>query len=320
MESNRSWFYRVIRQREIGIIISLFILLLVFSVINPAMLLPDNLRAVLRASAFTGILSVGTTWILISGSFDLSIGSVAGLASVVTSFLAVKQGVAVIPAVVMGLLAGMSIGLLNYCLIFKAKIPAFLATIGTMYIAKGLAQYISKGFQIYPLPESVGVFGTATPLGVSWHFLIFVFLVIISQVILFRTVYGLEVRATGSDRETARNTEVNIRKVSISTSIIVGVLSALSGILLMSRLVTGYAEIGASWGLTSIAACAIGGVSLFGYEGSFFGMLLGVITLQVIQNGLVVIGLSPYLNVIIVGVILVITAAIDWQRRTRLDL
>ena len=77
---------------------------------------------------------------------------------------------------------------------------------------------------------------------------------------------------------------------------------------------------GASWGLTSIAACAIGGVSLFGYEGSFFGMLLGVITLQVIQNGLVVIGLSPYLNVIIVGVILVITAAIDWQRRTKLDL
>jgi len=320
MESNRSWLYRIVRQRESGIIISLVLLLTLFSTINPVMLRPDNLQTILRASAFTGILSVGTTWILISGSFDLSIGAVAGLASIVTSYLVVKQGVAVIPAIIIGLLSGTGIGILNYNLVFKVKIPAFLATIGTMYIAKGLSQYISKGFQIYPLPKSVGDFGTATPLGISWHFLIFISLVIISQVALFSTVWGLEVRATGSDRETARNTEVNIRKVSISTSIIVGTLSALGGILLMSRIITGHAEIGAGWELTSIAACAIGGISLFGYEGSFFGMLLGVITLQVIQNGLVVVGLSPYLNVIIVGVILVITAAIDWQRRIRLNL
>ncbi|MGY5875148.1 MAG: ABC transporter permease [Candidatus Thorarchaeota archaeon] len=321
MESRRCWFRKVVARREFGIVVSLGILVIIFSSVNPVFLNIDNIFTMLRASAFMGVMAVGVAWLLMSGSIDLSIGGVAGLASVITAQMIVAGGYPVIPSILAGLSAGVVFGILNYNLVFGLKIPAFLATIGTMYIAKGLGEFISNGFQIYiSEPESVRAFGTATPLGISWHFIIFITLMIVSQIILFETVYGLEVRATGSNRETAKNTEVNIRKISISTFLIVSILSALAGILLMSRIITGTTAVGTGWELATITACAIGGVSLFGYEGSFVGVFLGVLTLQVIKNGLVVVGLSPYLNTAIVGIILVVTAAIDWQRRSQLDL
>jgi ribose transport system permease protein len=229
------------------------------------------------------------------------------------------MGFPIIPSVIVGLMSGTITGIINYNLVFNANIPAFLATIGTMFIAKGMGLYISKGWEVYPLPDIVGKFGRAQPLEISWHFWIFVCLIIISQLFLSLTVWGLEVKATGSDREIARLTEVNINKVSKSVFMICGTTSALAGILLMARLITGKATTGTGWELQVITAVAIGGVSLFGYDGSFIGVFLGIMTIQVIQNGLVVIGLSPYLNTIVVGIILLFTAVIDWRRRAALN-
>jgi ribose transport system permease protein len=320
MRPHSNWLYSLIKSREAGIVIALILMLGVFYAINPRMLILANIQAIFRASAFVGIMSIGVTWILISGSIDLSIGAVAGMASIITSYLIVKQGYPIFVSVIAGLVSGGLFGMMNYWLVYTMKIPAFLATIGTMYIGKGIALFISNGFQIYPLPAVVGEWGTAMPLGTSWHFWIFVILVIISEFVLFQTVYGLEVRATGSDRNIAIKTEVNVKKINLTTFVTIGTLSALSGILLMTRIIAGNSEIGAGWELSAIAASAIGGVSLFGHDGSFIGMFLGVMALQIIQNGLIVIGVSPYLNTVVVGIILVLTAAIDWQRKTTLDL
>ena len=311
---------KIVQRREFAIGVVLIVLVTFFSMLNPTFLKPDNIFAILRGGAFIGVMAVGVAWVLISGTFDLSTGSVAGMTAIITSTLIVKEEYPVIPAIVIGLLAGATIGIINYTLVFKTHIPAFLATIGTMFLAKGTALFISEGWEVYPLPDIIGDFGKAQPLGVSWHFWIFVSLVIISQLLLVLTVWGLEVKATGSDREIARLTEVNIRKVSISVYMICGTLSALAGILLMSRLITGKATIGTGWELQVITAVAIGGVSLFGYEGSFIGVFLGILAIQVIQNGLVVIGLSPYLNTIVVGIILLFTAVIDWRRRASLSI
>ena len=311
---------KIVQRREFAIGVVLIVLVTFFSMLNPTFLKPDNIFAILRGGAFIGVMAVGVAWVLISGTFDLSTGSVAGMTAIITSTLIVKEEYPVIPAIVIGLLAGATIGIINYTLVFKTHIPAFLATIGTMFLAKGTALFISEGWEVYPLPDIIGDFGKAQPLGVSWHFWIFVSLVIISQLLLVLTVWGLEVKATGSDREIARLTEVNISKVSISVYMICGTLSALAGILLMSRLITGKATIGTGWELQVITAVAIGGVSLFGYEGSFIGVFLGILAIQVIQNGLVVIGLSPYLNTIVVGIILLFTAVIDWRRRASLSI
>ena len=310
----------LIERREFAVAVALIVLVIIFSAINPSFLKPGNLFAILRGGAFIGVMAVGVAWVLLSGTFDLSTGAVAGMAAIITSGLIVYEGWPIILSIVCGMLCGMIIGLVNYFLVFKTHIPAFLATIGTMFIARGISEYISKGWEIYPLPESVAEFGISQPLGLSWYFLIFVSLVIVSQLLLSFTVWGLEVKATGSDREIARLTEVNIKKVSISVYVICGVLAALSGILLMTRISAGKANIGTGWELQVITAVAIGGVSLFGYEGSFIGMFLGILVIQTIQNGLIVIGLSPYLNTIVVGVILLFTAIIDWRRRAKLEI
>jgi ribose/xylose/arabinose/galactoside ABC-type transport system permease subunit len=307
-------------RREFAIVAALIMLVVVFSAINPAFLRPDNLRAILRSGSFIGVMAVGVAWVLLSGTFDLSTGAVAGMAVIIASTLMAEGEYSIVFSVFIGLLSGAVIGITNYFLVFITHIPAFLATIGTMFIAKGMALFISKGWEVYPLPEVIGQLGRAQPLGISWHFLVFVSLVIISQLFLSLTVWGLEVKATGSNREIARLTEVNIKKVSISVYMICGALAALSGMLLMSRLATGKPTIGTGWELQVITAVAIGGVSLFGYEGSFVGVFLGILVIQVIQNGLIVVGLSPYLNTIVVGVILLITAIIDWRRRASLDI
>jgi ribose transport system permease protein len=231
-----------------------------------------------------------------------------------------EAGVPIVLAFICGCLSGLAIGLVNYYMVFKVHLPAFLATIGTMFIAKGIGLFISKGWEIYPLPESLGAFGDAQPLGISWPFWIFIVLIVISQLLLSFTLWGLEVKATGSDREIARLTEVNIENASMSTFLICGALSAFAGMLLMARLGSGRPSIGIGWELQVITAVAIGGVSLFGYEGSFFGVFLGILAIQVIQNGLIVIGLSPYLNTIVVGIILLFTAFVDWRRRASLDM
>jgi ribose/xylose/arabinose/galactoside ABC-type transport system permease subunit len=311
---------RIAQRREFTIVVVLIVLVTIFSILNPEFLEPDNIFVILRGGAFIGVMAVGVAWILISGSFDLSTGAVAGMATVIASTLIMEAGVPIVLSVICGCLSGMVIGLVNYYMVFKVHLPAFLATIGTMFISKGIGMYISKGWEIYPLPESLGVFGNAQPLEISWHFWIFVFLIIISQLFLSFSLWGLEVKATGSDREIARLTEVNIEKASLSTFLICGTLSAFAGILLMTRLGAGKPAIGTGWELQVITAVAIGGVSLFGYEGSFVGVFLGILAIQVIQNGLIAIGLSPYLNTIVVGVILLFTAFVDWKRRANLDI
>jgi len=311
---------KIVQRREFAIVVVLIVLVAFFSILNPAFLRLDNIFVILRGGAFIGVMAVGVAWILISGSFDLSTGSVAGMATVISSTLIMEYGVPIIPSIICGCVSGTIIGLVNYYMVFKVHLPAFLATIGTMFIAKGIGMYISKGWEIYPLPESLGMFGSAQPLNISWHFWIFMFLIVISQLLLSFTLWGLEVKATGSDREIARLTEVNIEKASMSTFLICGTLSAFAGMLLMSRLGAGKPAIGVGWELQVITAVAIGGVSLFGYEGSFLGVFLGILAIQVIQNGLIIIGLSPYLNTIVVGMILLFTAFVDWKRRASLDI
>ena len=311
---------KIVQRREFAIGAVLIVLVIFFSMLNPAFLKLGNIFAILRGGAFIGVMAVGVAWVLISGSFDLSTGAVAGMAVVIASALMVEMNYPVIPSIICGCLGGAIIGIVNYFLVFKTHIPAFLATIGTMFIARGIGLFISKGWEFYPLPESVNVFGTAQPLGISWHFWVFIFLIVISQLLLSFTLWGLEVKATGSDREIARLTEVNIEKASMSTYLICGTLAALAGMLLMTRLASGVPTIGTGWELQVITAVAIGGVSLFGYEGSFIGVFLGILAIQVIQNGLIIIGLSPYLNTIVVGVILLFTAFVDWKRRASLNI
>ena len=296
------------------------VLIVIFQLANPIFLSPINIATMLRAAAYTGIISIGMALCLISGTIDLSVGSTAALASVVFGTAIRDYGLSLIVAIFIGILSGLVIGLVNSFIILKMKVTPFIATISMLFVVRGLANWISNGYNIYPLSEQVLKLGSARPLGVSWAFIFFVIFALIAHLILQHSLFGLLIRATGSDRETARNTEVDVDDVNLKTLVAISVLAAIAGIFISFVINAGSPTVGAGWEFTAITACAIGGVSLFGYHGTIFGMFCGLMVIQIIQNGLVMVGISPYVQGVAVGAILLVAMAVDVRRRTYLDL
>ena len=312
MDLVRKWIAR----REISALIMLLALCGIFQAANPVFLSWANMGAMFRALSLPGIMAIGMAICLISGAIDLSVGASAGFAASLSSVLMMRLDYPIWFAILAAIAVSALIGLLNYIAIYRLKIIAFIATIGMMYVLKSVANWITNGTSVYPIPETVVQFGQAQPLGVSWSFWIFLVLLIIAEIVLSQTVWGLEVRATGSNRETARDTEVRIEFVSVSVLILLGALAGLSGVLAMSRVAAGNPTIGTGWEFQAILACALGGVSLFGHDGSLFGMFLGLLLMQTITTGLVEIGVNPYLEGAIMGVLLICALALDVQKRT----
>lgn len=305
---------------EMGILGATLIAMLLFWGINPVFLSPPNLVSMLRATAYTGIIAVGMALCLMSGTLDLSVGATAGLASVLSAKAMVVWGWPAGLALLLGLAAGGCVGLFNGWVITRLKVNAFIATIAMSFIVKGIANTLCSGFSIYPLPEGLTVWGNWKLGGISLAFWILLGVMGIAALVLRATVLGLEIRATGSDRDSAICTDVNVDLVNIKTLVGVGVLAGLAGILLTLALNAGTPTLGGGWELTIITACAIGGVSLTGYEGSIPGLLLGLVFLQVISNGLIMVGVSAYLQPVAVGIILLLAMIVDTRRRRYLNL
>lgn len=311
---------RILAIPEAGIIIIMVMLAGIFQVINPIFLTPLNVAGMMRAMAYPGLVAIGMTLCLISGVIDLSVGATAGLASVVFGYCSVyfKFGLAL--SGIVALLCGLVVGLMNGLIITKTHVTPFIMTICSMYAVRGLASWISNGYLIYPLPDGFTGLGSVNAFGISWAFWLMIGLMLVAWFFLDRTVWGLTVRATGSDRESAKCTEVNVDRVHVSVFAITGVLAALAGVMVSLILNGGSAMVGTGWELLAIAACAIGGVSLFGYEGSFIGLFCGLLTMQVIQNGIVVIGVSSYTQTIVIGIILLASMVMEVRRRRWLNM
>lgn len=311
---------RLISIPEAGIFTILLTLVITFQMINPAFLSYGNISGMLRALVYTGIVGVGLAICLISGTIDISVGAIAGLASVIFAKIVTTTDIPIWIAVIMGIGVGVLAGSFNAFVIIKLKVTPFIATISTMYVFRGLATYLSNGYSIYPLPDAISAWGRLQPLGISWNFFILVAIMIVAHYMLDHTVWGLSLRATGSDIESAFCCEVDVKFIQASAIITVGALSALAGIMALTILGAAVATLGTGWELIAIAACAIGGVSLFGYSGSMFGLGCGLLTIQVIYNGIITIGVSPYIQVVVVGLILLVSMIIDVRRRTYLNL
>jgi ribose transport system permease protein len=189
-----------------------------------------------------------------------------------------------------------------------------------MFIVRGLANYVSNGYSIYPLPEPVATLGHARPLGISIAFVVFVGVLILGHFLLTHTLFGLKTRATGSDREVAICTEVEVDKINLANLLMVSLLAGVAGILIAFLMNAGSPTVGSGWEFSAITACAIGGVSLFGYHGNMFGLFCGLALVQVINNGIVLIGVNPYMQNVVVGGILLFAMVLDVRRRTYLNL
>ena len=307
---------RLVAVGEVGVLLALVVIVVFFYVLEPAFLSERNIRAILRVVSFVGIIAIGQTILLVSGEIDLSVGAVAGLSAVVSAKLMTALALPVPVALVGGVLVGGCVGLVNGLAVVKLKIPAFIQTLGMLFIGQGLIQLVTNGYPVYPLPKVVGAIGMADfVFGLGWSFVFFVIAAVSADFVLRRTVLGRNMYATGGNPEVARLVGIDTNRYKIGAFMVTGMLAAVAGMFVMADLSSGTTSIGSGWELTVIAGVVVGGVSLFGGSGTMAGGLIGILLLQVVTSGLVVIGVNANWQQIAVGLIMVIAVGLDVLRR-----
>jgi ribose transport system permease protein len=301
---------------EVGVLAAMALLVAFFWLLEPAFLSERNIRAILNVVSFVGIIAIGQTILLVAGEFDLSVGSVAGLSAVVAAKLMTAAALPVALAIVGGVGVGALIGLVNGLIVVRLGIPAFIQTLGMLFIGQGLIQLVTGGYPVYPLPEAINVMGnTDLAFGLGWSFAFFIIAAVVADFVLRRTVLGRNMYATGGNKEVAHLVGINTNAYKIGAFIVVGALSAIAGMFVMADLGSGGTSIGSGWELTVIAGVVVGGVSLFGGAGTVAGGAVGILMLKVVQSGLVVIGVNSNWQQIAVGVIMVMAVGLDILRR-----
>jgi ribose transport system permease protein len=307
---------RLVAVGEVGVLLALIIIVAFFYVLEPAFLSGRNIRAMLQVVSFIGIIAIGQTILLVNGEFDLSVGAVAGLSAVCSAKLMTAFALPVPIALIGGVLVGGLIGLINGFVVVKLRIPAFIQTLGMLFIGQGLIQVVTNGYPVYPLPDVVGNFGYAiVAFGLGWSFVFFILAALIADFVLRRTVLGRNMYATGGNPEVARLVGIDVAHYKIGAFMTVGALAAIAGMFVMADLASGTTSIGSGWELTVIAGVVVGGVSLFGGAGTMAGGLIGVLLLQVVTSGLVVVGVNANWQQIAIGVIMVLAVGLDIARR-----
>lgn len=313
---SRKILMQLVTGGEVGVIAALVLLTLVFWLMEPAFLSQRNVRAILAVVSFVGIIAIGQTILMVAGEFDLSVGSVAGLSAVVAAKLMTAAALPVPLAVLGGLGVGLGLGLVNGLVVVRLGIPAFIQTLGVLFVGQGLIQVVTGGYPVYPLPDAVSAFGRANLVwGLGWSFVFFLAALLVADFVLRRTVVGRNMYATGGNREVARLVGINTNRYKIAAFMTVGGLASVAGMFVMADMATATTTVGSGWELTVIAGVVVGGVSLFGGAGTVIGGVIGILLLRVVQSGLVIIGVDANWQQIAVGVIMVLAVGIDILRR-----
>jgi ribose transport system permease protein len=227
----------------------------------------------------------------------------------------VELGWSIGATIVTTLIVGILVGLFNGLIAVKLEIPAFIVTLGMMFISRSLGDVLTNGDYFYGLPDAFTAVGKATPLGVSWSFWILIALVVLGSFVLRLTIFGSMVTATGGNKQAARVAGINTDAVKIACFVLTSELAMISGILATSFIGTGDSHIGPGMELDVIASTVIGGTSLFGGVGSVIGSFLGTSVLQVIRSGLIMAGINIDWQNVAVGSALAAAASVDLLRR-----
>lgn len=294
-----------------GLLIALIILFVILSLVAPNFLSTRNMLNVLRQVSFVGIIACGMTLALISGNVDLSVGSVVALSSALLGVLYAKAGWPLPLAAVAVLLEATIVGVIAGLIRVRWKIPALIVTLALMISLRGMAFVLTNAFPIPITDERFAFWGGGYVVGIPVPAIIFLIIAAIFIFISTRTVYGRSVYAVGGNEEAARLSGIPVNFIPISILGMTAFLSALSGILLTSRLTSGYAGVGVGWEFDAIAAVLIGGTALFGGEGTIIGTLLGVLFIGLLGNGMVLLGVNPYLQDVARGAIIMLAVLLS---------
>jgi ribose transport system permease protein len=310
----------------------LLALVIVFSLTSPAFFTVSNAMTVSLQVTSIAYLGIGATFVILTGGIDLSVGSILALAGVVAA-LAVKAGVPVPLAMLCGVAVGALCGAINGFFVTVLKLPPFIATLGMMLVARGLALQITGARAVSGLGEAFGELGNGAlwrvveldaqgfpdvvfP-GIPYPVLLMLVLAVLGSILLTRTTLGRHLHAVGSNAEAARLSGVHVRKVVSFAYVVSGALAGLTGCVLMSRLVTAQPNEGVMYELDAIASAVIGGTSLIGGVGTISGTAIGSFVIGILRNGLNMNGVSAFVQQIIIGLVILFTVWIDQMRNRR---
>ena len=299
---------------DYSIIYAVVILIAILSLSSPDFLSLKNFTNVFRQISMIAILTVGMFFVMVGGGIDISCGATVGITGVLFAMFMVNFAINPLIAFFLTILVGAFIGTINGTLVTKFGIPAMIATLGTQSIARGLTYVITGAYPISGLPESIAFLGRGYVFGLSWMpwpVAILVVLAIIAHFVAQRTKFGRSVYAVGGNPEAAYLSGIKDKKIQIITYISLGILSAVAGMILTSRLASGQPNGGLTWEFEAITAAVIGGVSITGGRGKIFGALLGAVLIGLLTNGMTLLDMNSYLQQMVKGIVLVLAIGFD---------
>ena len=303
--------------RDLAMLIILLVVIAVFCILSPAFADAKNFINILKQTAINGILAAGMACVVLTGGFDMSVGSIVGFSGIIAALLAQGDYPLIVP-IGAAVLAGALAGVLNGALVSYCAIPAFVVTLGTKNIIRGLTYVVSKGQPVFGVCPAFEKIATGKLFGVLPYLIVF-YIVIMAIVafILTKTVYGRRIYAIGGNAEAANVSGINVKALKMSVYVIAGLLAGIAGMLLTSRTVSSSPTSGDGYELDAIASVVIGGLSMDGGSGNWYGIVVGSLMLSVLSNGLDMMNIKTYYQLIVKGIIVVVAVYLDVRSRSK---
>jgi ribose/xylose/arabinose/galactoside ABC-type transport system permease subunit len=309
---------RVLGAKETGLAAVLVLIVVFLAWQSPNFLTATNLTVVSRQIALALFLSIGMTFVILSGAIDLSVGSVVALVSVTVGQLMVTAGLPPVLATVLALVVGALVGVFNGAVVAYTRIPSFVVTLGMLAMASGLALGITQGQTISGFPQGFLAIGQGSTLGLPNPVWLAAVAAVVAHLVLARTTFGRHVYLLGSNEQAALLSGIAVRRTKILIFTVASTLAACAAIVETARLTVGQPSAGAGYELAAIGAVVIGGASLFGGEGSILGTVLGTTLLGLILNGLILLGISAYWQQVFSGAVIILAVALNlWRQQHR---
>ncbi|MEO6088633.1 MAG: ABC transporter permease [Umezawaea sp.] len=302
---------------ENGALGGLLVLVVALSILAPSFLSTQNLLNVGVQAAVVAVLAFGSTFVIVSGGIDLSVGSVAALSAMVGAWSSTEAGLPGPLALVLGLATGVVAGLVNGALVSYGRLPAFIATLAMLSIARGLTLVVSQGTPL-ATPDVVSDLGSNLTPFLPVPLLVMLVFFGLTAFVLTRTYQGRAMYVIGGNEEAARLSGIDVRKQKLVIYALSGLFAAVAGMLLAGRLASAGPQAAVGYELDAIAAVVIGGASLSGGVGRASGTLIGALVLAVLRNGLNQLQVSPFWQQVVIGVVIALAVLLDTlRRRTR---
>ena len=307
--------------QEYGALIALVVLVVVIGAISPEFRTVNNFLSLIRQSSINGFIAFGMTMVILTGGIDLSVGSTLALSAALCAGMITKIGIPVPLAMLITLVFGLILGGISGVLITKGRLQPFIATLITMTVYRGLTMIYMDGRPIsnlssdeFVMPRALVFFGKGSIAGIPVPVILFVIAFVIFFIILNKTTMGRKIYAVGSNDKCAVLAGISITKVKLAVYSISGLMAALSGLVLLSRLNSAQPTLGDGYELDAIASVALGGTSMNGGRGKVTGTLIGILIIAVLNNGLNILGISSYYQDVVKGLVILVAVLPDKNR------